>query len=88
MTITKSPVSALGVKIGLFLPRSTFAISLAMRPKYFALRINDVPVPLCKSFFGVHDYLSLAFKFLSQFAKNGGADETRTRDLRRDRPAF
>src|SRR5918999_1587354 len=35
ITITKSPVSTLGVKITLFLPRRTLAISLAMRPKIF-----------------------------------------------------
>src|SRR4029453_4603382 len=32
MTITKSPASRFGVKIGLFFPRNIFAISLAMRP--------------------------------------------------------
>ncbi len=56
----------------------------------FAARINHVPLPLTQRIFSVHNrslHSMIIFKPAPKKG-SGGADETRTRDLRRDRPAF
>src|SRR5688572_33246052 len=50
-----------------------------------SIRIDDVPFSLCKRFFGIH--YRYPHNLCVPLGQNGGADETRTRDLRRDRPA-
>src|SRR5881296_258119 len=103
ITTTKSPASRCGENVGFVLPRRTPATRDARRPstcpsalvtyqrraaraasvlRFFVLRVMAMidSHPQAKG--------PTAHCRCRGPSQNGGADETRTRDLRRDRPAF